>query len=255
MRLAGCLTAFVFAARACGQVMVGPLPYLGLGDSPFDVAHPSFVVENFEDGFFNVPGVATDMDNSAVYGPSALADSVDADDGVIDGSGTAGKLLFSAFGPEGITFYFDPKVLGGYPTHAGIVWTDGEGTTSFTAWSSDGSLLGTVGPVYISDGSIYGGTAEDRFFGVVAGCGISKIHIWNACCGIEVDHLQFSFGPVSTVETGDLNSDGAVDAADLAVLLGAWGRCPAAGCCLGDLDASGVVDAADLALLLGDWTV
>jgi hypothetical protein len=48
---------------------------------------------------------------------------------------------------------------------------------------------------------------------------------------------------------GDLNGDDIVDAADLAILLGAWGGAGAA-----DLDASGAVDAADLALLLGAWT-
>ncbi|MFO0826671.1 MAG: endonuclease/exonuclease/phosphatase family protein [Phycisphaerales bacterium] len=47
----------------------------------------------------------------------------------------------------------------------------------------------------------------------------------------------------------DLNADGAIDAADLGILLGNWGGSGA-----GDLDASGTVDAADLAILLGNWT-
>ncbi len=49
---------------------------------------------------------------------------------------------------------------------------------------------------------------------------------------------------------GDLNHDGAVDAADLAILLGTWGVCPA---CPPDLNGDGTVDAADLAILLGAW--
>lgn len=52
------------------------------------------------------------------------------------------------------------------------------------------------------------------------------------------------------VPTGDLNNDGAVDAADLAILLGAWGPCPN---CPPDLNGDGVVNAADLAILLGNW--
>jgi hypothetical protein len=49
----------------------------------------------------------------------------------------------------------------------------------------------------------------------------------------------------------DLTVDGAVDASDLAVLLGAWGTL---GTCLcGDVDGDGVIGASDLALLLGDW--
>jgi hypothetical protein len=48
---------------------------------------------------------------------------------------------------------------------------------------------------------------------------------------------------------GDLNGDGKVDAADLAILLGQWGGAGSA-----DLNGSGAVDAADLAVLLGAWT-
>lgn len=46
----------------------------------------------------------------------------------------------------------------------------------------------------------------------------------------------------------DLNSDGAVDGADLGMLLGNWG-----GAGTGDLDGSGLVDGADLGRLLGAW--
>ncbi|MBL9150107.1 MAG: dockerin type I repeat-containing protein [Phycisphaerae bacterium] len=61
-----------------------------------------------------------------------------------------------------------------------------------------------------------------------------------------------TFGPTPDAPSADLNGDGAVDAADLAIVLGAWGPC-GAGCCAADLDRSGNVDAADLGLLLGAW--
>lgn len=48
---------------------------------------------------------------------------------------------------------------------------------------------------------------------------------------------------------GDLNNDGVVSAADLAILLGAWGTATAAA----DLNGDGTVAAPDLALLLGAW--
>jgi len=48
----------------------------------------------------------------------------------------------------------------------------------------------------------------------------------------------------------DVNDDGLVNAADLALLLGAWGPRPGD---LADLDGNGVVNAADLAALLGSW--
>lgn len=46
----------------------------------------------------------------------------------------------------------------------------------------------------------------------------------------------------------DLNSDGVVDGADLAIILGAWGTSDA------DLDGDGTTNGADLALVLGSWT-
>jgi hypothetical protein len=46
------------------------------------------------------------------------------------------------------------------------------------------------------------------------------------------------------------NNDGAVNAADLSLLLGAWGASGGAA----DLNGDGTVGAADLALLLGGWT-
>lgn len=49
----------------------------------------------------------------------------------------------------------------------------------------------------------------------------------------------------------DLDGDCHVTAADIALLLGAWGACGAP--CDADFNADGVVDAADLATLLGEW--
>jgi len=47
--------------------------------------------------------------------------------------------------------------------------------------------------------------------------------------------------------TGDLNADGAVDAQDLAVVLGAWGAID------GDVTGDATTDAQDLAVILGAW--
>ncbi len=52
---------------------------------------------------------------------------------------------------------------------------------------------------------------------------------------------------------GDLNGDGVVNAADLAILLGAWGPCLQCSACPADLDGDCAVSAADLAILLGNW--
>ncbi|MFM7133355.1 MAG: hypothetical protein ACKO0W_03460, partial [Planctomycetota bacterium] len=55
-------------------------------------------------------------------------------------------------------------------------------------------------------------------------------------------------GPPANGVPGDLNGDGVVNAADLSILLGAWGTSGP-----GDLDGDGVVSASDLAILLASW--
>lgn len=64
------------------------------------------------------------------------------------------------------------------------------------------------------------------------------------------DACDGSTGPI-----GDLDGDGAVGGADLAILLAAWGPCPrcTAGACPADLDGNCTVDGADLATLLASW--
>jgi hypothetical protein len=51
----------------------------------------------------------------------------------------------------------------------------------------------------------------------------------------------------------DLDGDDDVDGFDLALLLGAWGGCPAKGACPADFDGNGMVNGFDLAILLAAW--
>lgn len=64
---------------------------------------------------------------------------------------------------------------------------------------------------------------------------------------------QVTVTAIGEIVPGDLNNDGTVDGADLALLLGAWGTCPDIGLCPADLNESGNVDGTDLAVLLGNW--
>jgi hypothetical protein len=180
---------------------LGPTPYLSFAASPFSGGTFSyFNLETFEDGLLNTPGVTASAGGvtSVVFGPTAH-DSVDADDGVIDGSGLSGDSYFSGSGAAGISFTFNAGVLGALPDSVGIVWTDGDGTTTFQAFDAANVLLGTIGPVAIATpGSFFGQTDEDRFFGFTNSGGISRIFISNTSGGIEVDHLQYgltSSGP------------------------------------------------------------
>ena len=194
--------------------LLGPSPYLcfdrtgtsglepgytgscGTSDSPFaaDANAGNFTyfhLETFEDHLLNTPGVSASAGGvtSVVFGPT-IHDSVDGDDGTIDGSGLGGDSFFSSNGSAGITFSFNAGVLGALPTHVGIVWTDGGGTISFEAFDENLNSLGTLFGNH-ADGTFSGTTAEDRFYGAVNAGGISSIFIANSGGGIEVDHLQY----------------------------------------------------------------
>lgn len=65
---------------------------------------------------------------------------------------------------------------------------------------------------------------------------------------VDLDRFVLEFVPAEA--SPDLDGNGMVDGADLAVLLGDWGACEG---CAADLDGNGSVDGADLAVLLGAW--
>jgi hypothetical protein len=184
------------ASAPAAPIFYGPSPYLEASDSPFSgLSFSFFQLEDFEDGLLNTPGVVGA--GGGVTGPGGITDSVDADDGAIDGSGQQGRSFFGP-GATGFTFTFDDVALGAFPTHAGIVWTDGAffNTVTFEAWDALGASLGTIVAPNIGDGSFASGTAEDRFFGVSNSGGISRIRIFNSLMtgggsGIEADHLQY----------------------------------------------------------------
>ena len=213
----GILVGLGLTPKAHGQLL-GPLEYLCFDtatttatgdcankDSPFkDVVFSYLHRDDFEDQKINTPGVtavASCTGHPAAIGcpfasvlrfPAFATDSVDEDDGAIDGSGAAGQAMWS-LGNPGIEFSFDADDLGGsLPTHAGIVWTDGSGTWTFEAFDAAGGSMGTV-TAALGDGVFLGATADDRFFGAINPDGISKIKIGNPNSGggIEVDHLQY----------------------------------------------------------------
>lgn len=202
------LVGFAGAARA-DPTFVGPAPYLSFADSPFAGGSFGYLhLETFEDHLLNTPGVSASAGGvtSVVFGP-LIHDSVDADDGVIDGSGLNGDSYFSASGANGVKFTFSPAMLGSLPTSAGLVWTDGGAGSSvtFSAFGPSGELLFTHTAVGIADNSNNGETPEDRFFGVVNAAGISAVFMSNTSGGIEVDHLQYGIAaPVPEAQTGVL---------------------------------------------------
>ena len=163
--------------------LLGPTPYLSFNDSPFkNVSFSYFYLEDFEDGSLNVPGVTASSASGLpvwVEGPGFYTDSVDIDDGVIDGKGQQGH----DFGENGngtiggVKFTFNANTLGNLPTHVGIVWTDSYSSfggidqtpLTFQGFDAQGNSLGTIalGQGQIGDTRNDGTTVDDRFFGVI----------------------------------------------------------------------------------------
>jgi hypothetical protein len=189
-------------ALAAESLLFAASAYAARSDRPFhSLSFSYFHLDDFE-GVARTPGYAATT-GGQILPPGALTDSVDADDGALDGSGTGGSSWFSAGATDTFTFSFDAGVLGALPTHAGIVWTD-VGTPSppggvfgmagifFEAFDSGGALIGGVGAPNLGDGAVDGATAEDRFFGAYHPGGISSIRITATSSNDwEVDHLQY----------------------------------------------------------------
>ncbi len=205
------LSALAATRSSAGEIIpefFGPSPYLKFEDSPFaGDAGFGFCNETLEDGFFDIPEATGD---GSVAGPFGQADSVDADDGQIDGSGSAGRSYFSGAGS--ITIEFAKPRRNGLPFRVGLVWTDGglAAPVTFEAFGPDGESIGTVGPAVHADLSNNGETAEDRFYGVSYALGVSKIRISNTAGGIEVDHIQLD----QCIVCGDFNFDLRITASD-----------------------------------------
>jgi hypothetical protein len=180
------------SGASAGPSFFGPTPYRSVADVPvgfYAGGVPRFL-EDFED--FSLSGGVTASSGTPARG--SFADSVDADDGSIDGSGQAG----TSFGhpstgfPDFIDFTFTSPL----PTAAGLVWTDSiGGTVSFAAFGPGMQSLGQIGPFTLVQPGTTGQTAEDRFFGVHNAGGILAIRIIDTARNFEVDHVQYGSAP------------------------------------------------------------
>jgi hypothetical protein len=198
-----CLGIFSLVGGKAHAQAFGPTAYLRASDSPFNALSFSyFYRESFEDHLLNTPGISGSPGGvaSVVFGPS-IHDSVDEDDGAVDGSGLGGDSWFNSGGS--VTFSFSLAALGTLPSHAGLVWTDGPGSTNvrFQAYGPDNlTLVCDFTGSGFADNSVSGQTAEDRFFGCGNAGGISKITVTNGSGGgIELDHVQYGLAQTSTV--------------------------------------------------------
>lgn len=81
----------------------------------------------------------------------------------------------------------------------------------------------------------------------------SRPSLWTSALLAPSLALVSSAAGQSCVCLGDLDGNGAVNGADLAIVLGGWGACIDCEDCPADLTGDCAVDGADLAILLGGW--
>jgi hypothetical protein len=203
LAIASAAAVIVALPHLAAASSIGPTPYMSFSDSPFNGESFSwFYLEDFEDGLLNTPGVTVSPSTVAIA-VGGYTDSVDGDDGFVDGSGSNGHSFWGNFTSALFAFDFSVAELGTLPTHVGLVWTDvgnvvsgsyGFTGVSFEAFDENGVTLGVTGPFMLGDGAISGQTAEDRFFGAINSGGISRVEIRSpATTDWEVDHLQYGF--------------------------------------------------------------
>jgi len=123
---------------------------------------------------------------------------------------------------------------------------------NYYAWSEDGGATWsehrlTPSSWNSSNDGLDSPTAQ--FVGDYLGLAVADNRVYAGYIDTSAGDPQVFVQEIVFPFEGDLNGDGLVDGADLAILLGQWGADGPA-----DLNGDGVVDGADLALLLGLWS-
>lgn len=193
------LVLLVASTAQAAATFTAPTPYLQAADNPLTGPFSYSHLETFEDGLTNTAGLSAS--GGEVPAPGAFTDSVDADDGSIDGSGAAGRSAYSA-GLSAITFSFSAALLGALPTQVGVAFTDigfrldggpvGVGTAVLEVFDGLGASQGSTSFVF-GDGSAASATAEDRFVGASFAGGIASMRVsFLNSTDWEVDHVFYA---------------------------------------------------------------
>ncbi|MCH2160395.1 MAG: hypothetical protein MK085_00830 [Phycisphaerales bacterium] len=126
-----------------------------------------------------------------------------------------------------------------------------------TAPSSITMLDGLGNTVFFVEDTEYGGDAQTGIESINLLPGqytieirTYSLHTGMWCASDEDAGVSIRVVATSNGFEGDLNGDGAVNGADLGLMIGAWGTTGP-----GDLNGDGIVDAADLGMLLALWSV
>lgn len=199
--LAGAMLVGVLPLASYAATSFGPTPYLQAGDTPADFychqCPDPLHIEDFED---NALDAFLTIDNGSILPPNSMSgaslpvtDSVDGDDGSIDGNGNAGHSWFT--GADGAVDRMLVISFGSTVTSAGLVFTDGDDNSSsikLEAFDINGLSLGLIDAGDLADSTYTGETAEDRFLGFHDLTGIASLKLtMDAGTGIEIDHVQW----------------------------------------------------------------
>lgn len=129
---------------------------------------------------------------------------------------------------------------GRHPGAIAFAPSGGAPTSDAPAWQP------TIGALQSLNGGVYALAVFDDGLG-----GGSALFAGGWFLAPSGDLYIAKWGCPSAGILGDLNGDGVVNGADLALLLGAWGPCTA---CPADFSGDGIVGSANLAILLGAWS-
>jgi hypothetical protein len=191
--------ALTAAPGHAAATFTAPTPYLQASDNPLTAAVNWQHLETLIDGAVNTPGLS--VSGGVAAGVSVWADTVDADDGAVDGQGVVGQSWYSN-GLNYLTFSFDAGALGGLPNQVGLVFTD-IGAPYLYGWAemkvfdADGALVGSDGFMHNFDGSALSNVGDDRFLGATYSGGIGSITVGFAnSSDWEVDHIYYAQAPV-----------------------------------------------------------
>ena len=132
------VSSVAISSQGWAATVFGPTAYLSSADIPtgFYQGSAPLVLDDLEDNSLDasLSASAGSIISRAQFG--GLVDSVDADDGAINGNGQNGRSWFNGSGATGVTFtYVGAAPL---PTAFGIVWTDGSGSITFQAFDGNG---------------------------------------------------------------------------------------------------------------------
>lgn len=168
-------------------------------------------------------------------------------------NGTAWSGLSASGGGASSGVYsmgvFDDGTGAGPALYAGGFFTTISGVPASCIARWDGTAWSALGA-----GTVGGGVFE--LFGIPSVSGAPATLLvggnFNTAGGAPASGLAQWQGCVApSCAPADLNCDGAVNGADLGLLLAAWGTCSGCGA---DINGDGTVDGADLGLLLAAWT-